>query len=212
MKKQALKQVQSCQVCQQAKPSRVKYPGLIQPLPVLKQSWHSITMDFISGLPKSDRFDCILVVVHKFTEYAHFLPTHHPISAESVATSFVGNIYKLHGMPEIIISDRDPTFTSKFWQKVWSLIGIDLNMSTANHPQTDGQTERVNQCLEIFFVVLCILLLRNGHDGYLWLSTLLLGFHHSKSSMGTSQGCGGLKQLTLILSRMSTIGSRKGDW
>lgn len=150
MKKQTLAWVQSCQICQQAKPSRVKYPGLLQPLPVPPMSWHTITMDFISGLPTSGRFDCILVVVDKFTKYAHFLPLRHPITAEDVATTFVNNVYKLHGMPDIIVSDRDPLFTSKFWRKVWSLIGTDLNMSTANHPQSDGQTERVNQCLEIF--------------------------------------------------------------
>lgn len=109
-----------------------------------------MTLDFISGLPQSGRHDCILVVVYKFTKFAHFCPLSHPFSAAQVARVFFDNIYKLHGLPAILISDRDPIFTSKFWQELFVLMGTDLNMSSANHPQTDGQTERVNQCLEVY--------------------------------------------------------------
>jgi hypothetical protein len=107
-------------------------------------------MDFISGLPTSGRSNYILVIVDKFTRYAHFVALHHPFTTAMVAQVFVDTVYKSHGMPAIIIYDRDPIFTSKFWTKLWSLVGTDLNLSTANHPQMDGQTERVNQCLEIY--------------------------------------------------------------
>lgn len=109
-----------------------------------------MTMDFISGLPPSGKYDCILVMVDKFTKYAHFCSLSHPLSAAHVARVFFDTVYKMHGLPAILVSDRDPIFMSKFWQELFSLVGTDLNMSTANHPQTDGQTERVNQCLEIY--------------------------------------------------------------
>ncbi|KAM3348690.1 hypothetical protein ACQJBY_022133 [Aegilops geniculata] len=142
--------VQACAVCQQAKPERVKYPGLLEPIPLPEGAWQVVTMDFIDGLPQSSKAKCILVVVDKFTRYAHFLPLNHPFTAAKVARVYLDNVYKLHGLPKAIISDRDPVFTSKFWQELFRIIGSELNMSTPYHPQTDGQSERVNQCLEIF--------------------------------------------------------------
>jgi hypothetical protein len=108
--------VRQCVVCQQAKPDRAKYPGLLQPLPVPDAAWQVISMDFIEGLPKSGRYNCILVVVDKFSRYAHFLPLAHPFSAAVVANVFMDNVFKLHGPPEQIISDRDRIFNSLFWQ------------------------------------------------------------------------------------------------
>lgn len=107
-------------------------------------------MDFIDGLPQSGKANCILVVIDKYTKYAHFLALNHPFTAAKVARTYLDNVYKLHGLPSAIISDRDPVFTSKFWQELFNVIGTELNMSTPYHPQTDGQTERVNQCLEIY--------------------------------------------------------------
>lgn len=150
MKKQVKCQLQHCQVCIQAKPERVKYPGLLQPLPVPEGAWQTITMDFLEGLPKSERYNCILVVVDKFSKYAHFVPLTHPFTAETVATAFMKNIYKLHGMPRVIVSDRDKIFTSQFWEYLFTKSGTELHMSSAYHPQSDGQTERVNQCVELF--------------------------------------------------------------
>ncbi|WVZ85511.1 hypothetical protein U9M48_032433 [Paspalum notatum var. saurae] len=140
--------VAQCQVCQQAKPERVKYPGLLQPLPVPDYAWQVITMDFIEGLPTSGHCNAILVVVDKFSKYAHFIPLSHPFTTLQVAVLFMDNIYKLHGLPQAIVSDRDRIFTSSLWQELFRLSGTELKMSTAYHPQTDGQTERVNQCLE----------------------------------------------------------------
>lgn len=142
--------VEECQTCKQAKPERVRYPGLLEPLPVPKQAWEVITMDFVEGLPQSARYNSILVVVDKFSRYAHFIPLSHPFTAFQVAQAFVNNIYKLHGLPEAIVSDRDPIFTNGMWKEMFRLTHTELRMSTARHPQTDGQSERVNQCLETY--------------------------------------------------------------
>jgi hypothetical protein len=91
-----------------------------------------------------------LVVVDKYSKYAHFLPLLHPYTAFKVAKIFMSSIYKLHRMPEAIISDRDRIFTSTLWQEFFKLAGTQLRMGTSYHPQSDGQTERVNQCLETF--------------------------------------------------------------
>jgi hypothetical protein len=150
MKNQIKKFVQECVVCQRAKPDRSRYPGLLAPLPVPDQFWQMVTMDFIDGLPRSGRFNSILVVVDKMSRYAHFIGLSHPYTASTVAAAYMENVHKLHGLPESIVSDRDSIFTSKFWQELTSLAGIQLRMSSSHHPQTDGTTERVNQCLEAF--------------------------------------------------------------
>jgi transposase InsO family protein len=150
MKKDIHAYVQTCNICQQAKPDRTSYPGLLAPLPVPPHAWHSISMDFIEGLPKSGTMDCILVVVDRFSKYGHFLAMAHPFSAAKVAKLFLDNVYKLHGMPDNIVSDRDRVFTSLFWQQLFTLSGTQLCMSSAYHPQSDGQTERVNQCIETY--------------------------------------------------------------
>jgi hypothetical protein len=106
--------VQNCQICLQAKPDRACYPGKLQPLPIPNEAWEIISMDFIEGLPRSLNANCILVVVDKFTRYGHFIPLSHPYTANSVAALFMNSVYKLHGLPTSIISDRDPIFTSNF--------------------------------------------------------------------------------------------------
>jgi hypothetical protein len=108
------------------------------------------TMDFIDGLPQSRQFNCILVVVDKLSKYVHFIPLTHPYTANKVADLFVDIVYRLHGMPQSLVSDRDPVFTSKFWQCVFRATGTQLRLSTANHPETDGQTKRVNQSIECY--------------------------------------------------------------
>ena len=142
--------VQSCEICQQAKVEHTKLPGLLQPLPVPARAWKVVSMDFIEGLPKSQSYNVILVVIDKFSKYAHFLPLAHPYTALSVAQLYFNNIYKLHGLPKAIISDRDRIFTSSLRQELFKLSDTQLLMSSSYHPQTDGQTERLNQCLEAF--------------------------------------------------------------
>lgn len=142
--------VQGCTVCQHAKPDRSRYPGLLQPLETPDAAWDVVTLDFIEGLPKSAKFDCILVVVDKLTRYVHFIPLSHPYTAQTVAHEYMNTAFKLHGMPLALVSDRDKVFTSQFWQHLFRMSGTQMRMSTAYHPQTDGQTERVNQCLETY--------------------------------------------------------------
>jgi hypothetical protein len=142
--------VRTCLTCQQAKPERVKYPGLLQPLPTPDGAWQMVTMDFIEGLPTSGNANSIMVVVDKFTRYAHFIPLRHPFTAAKVAAAYVDHVWKLHGLPAVMISDRDPIFTSKFWTELFGKVGTELRLSSAYHPETDGQSERVNQCLESY--------------------------------------------------------------
>ena len=97
--------VAACVVCQQAKPDCSELPSLLQSLPVPDSAWSVISMDFIEGLPSSQGYNCILVVVDLFSKYAYFLPLKHPFTARSVAQSFLSQVYKLHDMPQAIVSD-----------------------------------------------------------------------------------------------------------
>jgi len=142
--------VRSCTTCQQAKPEHVKSPGLLQPLPIPDQAWSIACMDFVEGLPSSRGYTVIMVIVDKLSKYAHFLPLAHPFTALQVAQLYFDQIYRLHGLPKAIISERDKIFTSTIWQTLFKLSDTALLMSSSYHPQTDGQTEHLNQCLETF--------------------------------------------------------------
>ena len=150
MKNSIKEYIKTCSICQQAKPEHVKYLGLLAPLPVPTAPWSVVSMDFIEGLPSSNKQDVILVVIGKFSKYAHFMALSHPFTALQVAQSYMNNVYKLHGLPAAIISDRDRIFTSSVWQELFKLTDTQLLMSSSYHPQTDGQTERLNQCIEAF--------------------------------------------------------------
>jgi hypothetical protein len=142
--------IKQCSVCQHAKHEHTKPAGKLQPLPIPLVPWQDVTMDFVEGLPKSEGFDSILVVVDRLTKFAHFIPLRHPFTATQVAHAFRDNIVKLHGVPISIVSDRGSVFTGALWRSLMAAAGTKLQFSTAYHPQTDGQTERVNQCMEMF--------------------------------------------------------------
>ena len=125
-----------------------KPAGVLQPLFIPERKWESISMDFISGLPVCQGKDWIWVIVDKLTKSAHFIPVKGTTTASQYAEIYVKEIVKLHGVPKNIISDRGSVWTSQFWKAFMKDLGTELRMSSAFHPQTDGQTERVNQVLE----------------------------------------------------------------
>lgn len=146
-------------------------------------------MDFIEGLPVSESCDTILVVVDRFTKYAHFLALKHPFSANTVAKLVMDQVVKLHGMPKTIVSDRDKVFTSVFWQSLFATFNTKLLRSSGYHPQMDGQTERVNQCLEMFLRCAVQAAPRKWR---VWLPLAELWYN---SSYHTALGCSPFKAL-----------------
>ena len=128
----------------------------MHPLELSYEPWDAISMDFIRQLPKSDGYSTVWVIVDRVTKMAYFVPVKdEQKTAEGCAKLFLENIWKLHGLPSSIISDRDPVFTSKFWAELMGRLDVRLRKSTAFHPQTDGQTERVNQSLEQYLLQYC---------------------------------------------------------
>jgi len=181
--------VKQCVVCQQAKHEHTHPAGLLQPLPIPEGAWQDISLDFIEGLPMSGNCNVILVIVDRFTKYAHFLPLKHPFTAGQVANLLLDSVIKLHGVPKTMVSDRDRVFLSAVWQGLFSQLGTKLLYSTAYHPQTDGQTERVNQCLEMY--LRCSV----HHSPKTWKAWLPVAELWYNSSFHSSLGCSPFKAL-----------------
>jgi len=149
MKVDIAKYVASCGVCQQVKAEHKKSAGLLKPLEIPEWKWEHITMDFVVGLPRSPRGnDAIWVVVDRLTKCAHFISMKTKNSAPDLVPLYIREVVRLHGVPKSIISDRDPKFVSNFWQRLQNALGTKHTLSTAFHPQTDGQSERTIQTLE----------------------------------------------------------------
>jgi IS30 family transposase len=141
--------VAQCDTCQRVKAEHQRPTGLLQPLEIPTWKWDDISMDFIVGLSRTQKGnDSIWVIVDRLTKVAHFLPVKANYSVSRLAELYVDNILNLHGAPRSIVSDRGTQFTAQFWKSLHASMGTELNYSTAFHPQTDGQTERVNQVLE----------------------------------------------------------------
>ncbi|KAK2905603.1 hypothetical protein Q8A73_009546 [Channa argus] len=147
--------VLACPFCAQTKTSRRPPFGLLHPLPIPRRPWSHISVDFVTGLPPSQGNTVILTVVDRFSKMAHFIPLPALPTAKETAEVLVRNIFRIHGLPRDVVSDRGPQFISKFWREFFRLLGVTVSLSSGFHPQSNGQTERPNQDLETGLRVLC---------------------------------------------------------
>ena len=183
MKKKIADFVSRCLTCQQVKAEHQKPTGKIQPLPIPVWKWDKITMDFVTGLPRTRRqHDAIWVIVDRLTRSAHFLPVSNDDPLDKLAQLYVEEIVRLHGVPLSIVLDRDPRFTSRFWSSLQDAMGTRLHFSTAFHPQTDGQSERTIQTLEDMLRA-CVIEFKGSWDTH--LSLMEFAYNNSyKSNIG----------------------------
>ncbi|QRW13671.1 Retrotransposable element Tf2 protein [Ceratobasidium sp. AG-Ba] len=150
MKKSVNEYVANCESCIRNKHSNQVPPGLLNPIEAPDKPWEEITFDLITQLPESEGFTAILTVVDRLTKMVHFIPTTNEANGVDVANRFLTYVWKLHGLPRKTISDRGPQFTSQFLKQLHKRLDIKPSFSTAYHPQTDGQTERLNQVVELY--------------------------------------------------------------
>ena len=123
--------------------------GLLQPLPIPEWKWEIISLDFIQGFPKTKKqHDSIVVIVDKLRKSAHFIPIKSNYKVVNIAKIFLKEIFRLHGVPKMVISVKDVRFTSNFWKFLFAGLETKINFNLSYHPQTDGQTERTNQIIE----------------------------------------------------------------
>jgi len=149
MRKDIAEYVAKCDICRRIKAEHQRPAGLLKPLDIPVWKWDDISMDFIVGLPQTQKgHDAIWVIVDRLTKVAHFIPVKTTFTVSKLAELYIDNILKLHCAPRSIVSDRGPQFTAKFWQSLHKSIRTNLAYRSVFHPQTDGQTKRVNQILE----------------------------------------------------------------
>ncbi|QRW20573.1 Retrotransposable element Tf2 protein [Rhizoctonia solani] len=149
MKSSAKEWVECCPICQANR--RAHAPAIaLKPLKVPPFPFHTISYDFITGFPKSNGYDAILVVIDSFSKFGHFIPTTKKVTAKGLADLFITHVWKLHGLPIKTVLDRRTTFTGKFLRALYQRLGIKPAFSSAYHPESDGQTERVNQFIEFY--------------------------------------------------------------
>jgi hypothetical protein len=141
--------VAKCDICRRVKAVHMKTAGPLQSLSIPAWKWEDISMDFVVGLPKTSKgYDHIWVIVDRLTKTAHFLPVKVKYPVVTYAELYIARILSLHGVPKMIVSDRGPQFVSMFWEELHKSLGTKLLHSSTYHPQTSGQTERVNKILE----------------------------------------------------------------
>lgn len=158
--------VRNCKIFQATKYNTAASPGLLQPLPIPEDVWVYVSMYFITCLPKFGGKGVIFVVVDRLSKYNHFMALAHLFTAVQVAQSYLDHVFKLHGWPRSIVSDKDVVFLIQFWKGLFSLHGTDFLLSSSYHPETDGQTEVVNGCLDTSLRCMCH---DNPKDWNAWL-------------------------------------------
>jgi transposase InsO family protein len=148
MQGQIRKYIAGCDLCQRTKPHREKPRNPLHPHEIPSQPWEHISIDLITGLPESNGFNAILVIVDRFSKMILLVAIRDTLTSFQTAEIYRDHVWSKHGLPKKIISDRGPQFAAQFMKELHKLIGIETNLSTAFHPQTDGQTERINQEVE----------------------------------------------------------------
>ncbi|GKA42288.1 putative reverse transcriptase domain-containing protein [Tanacetum coccineum] len=162
--------VSKCLTCAKVKAEHQKPSGLIQQLEIPVWKWERITIDFITNLPRTPSgYDSIWVIVDRLTKSAHFIPMNEKYKMEMLTRLYLKEIVCRHGVPVSIISNRDPHFASRFWRSLQKSLGTNLDMSTAYHPETDGQSERTIQTLEDMLRA-CVIDFGSGWDKHLPLA------------------------------------------
>jgi len=201
MKREIAAFVSRCMTCQLVKAEHQRPPGLLQPLEIPEWKWEHITMDFISGLPRTRKGNnSIWVIVDRLTKSAHFIPmkTGEKMHMLPLAELFVNEIVSRHGQPVSITSDRDSRFVSRFWKTLHESMGTKLQFSTAYHPQTDGQSERTIQTLEDMLRA-CVLDFKTQWDETLPLCEFAYNnSYHSSIGMAPFEALYGRRCRTLV--------------
>ncbi len=147
MTREILDFVLACSVCASCKTSNRPPEGLLQPLSIPSRPWSHIALDFVSALPPSQGNTVVLTVVDQFSKAAHFIPLSKLPSARETAVAVIDHVFRIHGLPTDVVSDRGPRFISKFWIEFCRLLGATVSLSSGFHPQSNGQTELANQDL-----------------------------------------------------------------
>lgn len=145
--------VSTCDLCLRTKPIRRPPTGELHPLPIPPERWDTLSMDFVVELPESAGYDAVMTVVDSVSKRVHFIPTNTTVTAEGAARLFLHHVWKLHGLPNSVVSDRGPQFVAQFTKELYRLLGIKIAATTAWHLQSDGQTEQVNQELDQYLRV-----------------------------------------------------------
>src|SRR5436190_438213 len=156
--------VTTCDLCSRSKPSRHMKHGELLPLRIPSGPWKGLSCDYIVDLPLSNGFDALLVFIDRFTKMVHLIPCNKTADAPLFARMFLDHIIRLHGIPDSLVSDRGSIFTSHFWKCLTKLLGVNGRLSTSFHPQTDGQTERMNQTVEQYLRIYCNYQQDNWYD------------------------------------------------
>uniref|UniRef100_A0A670HMP7 Gypsy retrotransposon integrase-like protein 1 n=1 Tax=Podarcis muralis TaxID=64176 RepID=A0A670HMP7_PODMU len=140
--------VARCDTCQRAKPVHRPPAGLLEPLQTPFEPWERVALEFVTDLPSSRGKTAVLLVVDLFSKMAHFIPCAKVATAEQTAKLFIDHVFRVHGLPRSILSDRGRQFISNFWQKLMGFLNVKINLASARHPQTNGQVERVNAIMQ----------------------------------------------------------------
>lgn len=176
---EVLKFCSLCRSCQSVKVNRRQPQGTLMPLPIPDKPWSVIGVDFIVKLPISKGFDSVMVVVAHYSKMSHFIPARETWSSKDLANTFITHIFKLHGLPDKIVSDRGAIFMSHFWSAVLDNLQVHPAPSTAFHPQTDGQVERINALLEDY---LRHFVSEEQDDWATWLAMAEFSYNNTPSS------------------------------